>query len=147
MPKKAYEHIRTARIEAGLTQEAAAERLFLTVKMVSNLENGKSMLDAATIGRMATVYNKPNLCQLCCNSIAAEMGIPCIPEDSKPLPVAVIQLVNRIRRFADKNRGNQLLDIAEDGIIDETERPLYDEIVNELLELIKAAQELHLSAN
>lgn len=147
MPKTAYEHVRTARIEAGLTQEAAAERLFITVKMVSNLENGKSVLDAATIGRMATVYDKPKLCQLCCNAIAAEMGIPAIPEDSKPLPVAVIQLVNRIRRFADNNRGNQLLEIAEDGIIDETERPLYDAIVDELLELIKAAQELHLSAN
>ena len=54
----------------------------------------------------------------------------------------MIRLVNRIIGFADKNRDKQLLQIAEDGVIDEKERPTYDEIVRELNDIIGAAYTL-----
>ena len=54
----------------------------------------------------------------------------------------MIRLVNRIIRFADRNRDKQLLQIAEDGAIDEKERPTYDEIVRELNDIIGAAYTL-----
>ncbi len=57
----------------------------------------------------------------------------------QPLPLAVIQLVNRIIGFADRNRDKELLRIAEDGVIDTAERPAYDQIVNELNDIIAAA--------
>ena len=62
--------------------------------------------------------------------------------DRQPLPLAVIRLVNRIIRFADQNRDKQLLQIAEDGVIDEKERPIYDEIVRELNDIVGAAYTL-----
>ena len=54
----------------------------------------------------------------------------------------MIRLVNRIIRFADQNRDRQLLQIAEDGLIDEKERPIYDEIVRELNDIVGAAYTL-----
>ena len=50
--------------------------------------------------------------------------------------------MNRIIGFADKNRDKQLLQIAEDGVITEKERPTYDEIVRELNDIIGAAYTL-----
>ena len=57
-------------------------------------------------------------------------------------PLAVIRLVNRIISFADQNRDRQLLQIAEDGVIDEKERPIYNEIVRELNDIVGAAYTL-----
>ena len=56
--------------------------------------------------------------------------------------MAVIQLVNRIIGFADRNRDKELLQIADDGVIDEKERPTYDQIVRELNDIISAAYTL-----
>ena len=50
--------------------------------------------------------------------------------------------MNRIIRFADQNRDRQLLQIAEDGLIDEKERQIYDEIVRELNDIVGAAYTL-----
>ena len=58
------------------------------------------------------------------------------------MPLAVIQLVNRIIGFADRNRDKELLRIAEDGVIDANERPEYDTIVDELNDIIAVAYTL-----
>lgn len=61
------------------------------------------------------------------------------------LPLAAIRIINRVQAFAEAHRDRQLLCIAEDGTISEEERPLFDEIMSELDELVKAAVELKLS--
>ena len=61
------------------------------------------------------------------------------------LPRASIRLINRVIAFAEKHRDRDLLAIAEDGVISEEERPLYEEIVKELDGLIQAAMELKVS--
>ena len=55
------------------------------------------------------------------------------------LELATIKLVNRIIAFANRHRNDQLLAIAEDGLIDEEERPQFLAIAAELDEIIRAA--------
>lgn len=64
----------------------------------------------------------------------------CIQE-ARPerLELATIKLVNRIIAFANRHRNDQLLAIAEDGVIDEEERPQFLAIAAELDEIIRAA--------
>lgn len=50
--------------------------------------------------------------------------------------------MNRMARFAAKARDRQLLEIAEDGIISADEKPLYDEIMDELSGLVSAFYQL-----
>lgn len=76
---------------------------------------------------------------------------PCIPSTPiytsgleklpiQPLPTASITLANRFRRASDQIY--TLLEIAEDGIIDERERPEFDAIVADLRETIAAAYQV-----
>ena len=58
----------------------------------------------------------------------------------QPLPTASITLANRFRRASDQIY--TLLEIAEDGIIDECERPEFDAIVADLRETIAAAYQV-----
>ena len=57
----------------------------------------------------------------------------------EPLPVAVIKLVRRVMAFAEAHRSDQLMEIAEDGVISEGERDLFDEITTELGDIVQAA--------
>ena len=61
------------------------------------------------------------------------------------LPRAAIRIINLVRKFAERHRERELLDIAEDGVISPEERPLFDQIMAELQELVRAIMELGLS--
>jgi transcriptional regulator with XRE-family HTH domain len=133
--------IRLARKEAGISQEAAAPKLFLSVRQLKSMEHGITSVDPATIGRMADLYHKPMLALQYVNACAQAAGMGAIiPADCKPLPLTAMQLVNRIYRFADKHRDRQLLTIAEDGVVDETEQEAFEQILDELAEIIQLAQ-------
>ena len=54
--------------------------------------------------------------------------------------MATISLTNRLRDAADRLAG--LLRIAEDGVIDDAERPEFDNIVQDLRETIAAAYQV-----
>ena len=54
--------------------------------------------------------------------------------------MATISLTNRLRDAADRLAG--LLRIAEDGVIDDAERPEFDDIVQDLRETIAAAYQV-----
>ena len=66
--------------------------------------------------------------------------------DSVNLQGATIRLMNRMARFANACRDRQLMEIADDGIITEDERPLYTEILNELKGIIAAYYQLRYCA-
>ena len=60
----------------------------------------------------------------------------------KSLECATMRLIRLIGQFAKVGRLDDLLFISEDGIIDDTEKPLYDAIMRELHEIVTAALEL-----
>ena len=61
------------------------------------------------------------------------------------LPRAAIRIINLVRKFAERHRERELLDISEDGVISPEEQPLFDQIMAELQELVRAIMELGLS--
>ena len=129
----------TARKAAGLTQEAAAERLALSVESLRAYETGQRLPGNDIVARMCAVYDTQFLGVQHLRLSAALLPV-CIQE-ARPerLELATIKLVNRIIAFANRHRNDQLLAIAEDGVIDEEERPQFLAIAAELDEIIGAA--------
>ena len=129
----------TARKAAGLTQEAAAERLALSVESLRAYETGQRIPGNDIVARMCAVYDTQFLgvqhLQL------SDALLPVCIQKARPerLELATIKLVNRIIAFANRHRNDQLLAIAEDGLIDEEERPQFLAIAAELDEIIRAA--------
>ena len=139
MPKDSENIYQTARKSAGLTQEAAAERLAVSLTSLRAYEGGERVPAGDVVARMCIVYDTQFLgvqhLQLF-GSLLPECVQEARPER---LETATIKLVRRIMRFADGHRNDRLLEIAEDGVIDEAERPEFLAITAELNDIIKAA--------
>ena len=121
-----------------LTQEEAAERLHISPETLKRYEGGRLTPPDETVARMCSVYGVP---WLALEHAKATDRLGVLPEvEPKPLPMATISLTNRLRDAADRLAG--LLRIAEDGVIDDTERPEFDSIVQDLRETIAAAYQV-----
>ena len=121
-----------------LTQEEAAERLHISPETLKRYEGGRLTPPDETVARMCSVYGVP---WLALEHAKATDRLGVLPEvEPKPLPMATISLTNRLRDAADRLSG--LLRIAEDGVIDDTERPEFDDIVEDLRETIAAAYQV-----
>lgn len=127
-----------ARKATYFTQEEAAERLGLSVESLKQYEGGRRVPSSDTVHRMAALYDLPWL-ELEHAKATDTLGV--LPDvHIQPLPTASITLANRFRRASDQIY--TLLEIAEDGIIDECERPEFDAIVADLRETIAAAYQV-----
>lgn len=89
---------------------------------------------------MAQLYDFPYLCYQHIQSgdlagVLPQVGV-------RTLEHATMRLIRLIGRFAKDGRLDQLMEINEDGIITVEERPLHDEIMSELHEIVTAALEL-----
>ena len=127
-----------ARKESCLTQEQAAERLDVSETTVKAWEQGTRVPDNETVARMAELYGTPWLALEHLRSAGSTLGV--IPEVTvQSLPTAAITLINRVLDFAERHRDRQLLRIAEDGVIDEKERPDFDAICRDLDGIVGAA--------
>ena len=121
-----------------LTQEEAAERLHISPETLKRYEGGRLTPPDETVARMCEVYGVRWL-ELEHAQATDTLGI--LPQvEPKPLPMATISLTNRLRDAADRLAG--LLRIAEDGVIDDAERPEFDIIVQDLRETIAAAYQV-----
>ena len=127
-----------ARKEGCLTQEQAAERLDVSETTVKAWEQGTRVPDNETVARMAELYGTPWLALEHLKQAGGSLGV--LPEVTvQSLPTAAITLINRVLDFAERHRDRQLLRIAEDGIIDEDERPDFDDICRDLDGIVGAA--------
>ena len=121
-----------------LTQEEAAERLGISPETLKRYEGGRLTPPDETVARMCEVYG---VSWLALEHAQATDRLGILPEvEPKPLPMATISLTNRLRDAADRLAG--LLRIAEDGVIDDAERPEFDNIVQDLRETIAAAYQV-----
>ena len=139
MPRDNGNIYQAARKAAGLTQEAAAERLAVSVESMRAYETGLRLPGDDVVTRMMAVYDAQYLGaqHLQCKPwLLPECVMMAKPE---PLPMAVIKLVRRVMAFAEAHRSGQLMEIAEDGVISEGERDLFDEITTELGDIVQAA--------
>ena len=135
---------KTARQKAGITREKAAEAMGISVESLKAYETYGRLPSCDVVDRMCLVYDALYLAYQ--HNRLASGEIKVVPEvQIMELPLAAIRIINRVQAFAEAHRDRQLLCIAEDGTISEEERPLFDEIMSELAELVKAAVELKLS--
>lgn len=145
MPGNGSEIYRTCREQAGLTQEQAAEELNCSVRQLARYEAGEAPVPDDIAYRMVVLYDSQFLAVQhlrLVSHVAADLLPPVAVLD---LPRAAIRIINLVGKFAERHRERALLDIAEDGVISPEERPLFDEIMEELQELVRAIMELGLS--
>lgn len=117
-----------ARKSARLTQEQAAEHLGLSPESLKQYEGDRRVPPDTVVGRMVDLYGTEWLA-LAHREATDTLGV--LPKvEARPLPMATITLRNRLHDAA--GRLDALLRIAEDGRIDETERPEFDAIVSDL---------------
>lgn len=142
MPKEYRNIYKKARRAAGLTQEAAAERLGISVESVRAYETGQRIPPNDVVEDMADCYDYQRLAyqHLKATNALADRIIPAIEERS--LMELALRIYNRLRRFAKEGSVERLLDIAEDGQIDQTERAEFDGIMSDLREIVKGGLEL-----
>jgi len=135
---------KTARRAAGLTQEAAAERLGICVESLRAYETGQRVPPNDAVERMVIQYNALALAYQHLQETNALMArvVPQLEERSI-LEVAV-RIYNRMTRFQAKSGVERLLAIAEDGVVDQTERPEFCAIIEDLREIIKSGLELEM---
>ena len=145
MPGNGIEIYGTCRDQAGLTQEQAAEGLNCSVRQLARYEAGEAPVPDDIAYQMVVLYDSQLLAVQhlrLVSQVAAEILPPVTVLD---LPRAAIRIINLVRKFAERHRERELLDIAEDGVISPEERPLFDQIMTELQELVRAIMELGLS--
>lgn len=134
MDKKCPNLYQRARLSTGMSQERAAELLGLSPESLKQYEGGKTVPKDETVARMVEVYSCP---WLALEHAQATDTLGVMPEVTpRPLPMASIALRNRLQDAT--GRLDALLRIAEDGVIDEAERPEFDSIVVELRETMAA---------
>ena len=144
MPEEYRNIYKTARQAAGLTQEAAAERLADSVESIRAYETAQRIPPNRVVEAMVEVYDTQHLAYQHLKETNALAGriIPSVQERS--LMESAVRLYNRLNRFSASHSVERLLEIAEDGRIDEEERPEFDAIVAELKALVQCGMELDL---
>jgi len=142
MPDGRRNIYKICRKSAGLTQEAAAERLGISVESLRAYETGQRIPPTEIVELMVIIYNAQHLAYQHLRETNA-LYSSVVPE-IRPRSVleASAKLTNRIFSFAESHADRRLLRIAEDNVIDAAERPEFDAILEDLQEIVEAALEL-----
>ena len=139
MPEETRNIYKTCRKAAGLTQEAAAERLGISVESLRAYETGQRVPSDEVVEAMSDLYNTLHLIVRHVREKNA-MYSRVVPEVPKmDVLAASARLTNRIFEFAENHSANRLMRIAEDNVIDSNERGEFDAIMEDLQEIVSAA--------
>ncbi len=142
MPEESRNIYKTCRKAAGFTQEAAAERLGISVESLRAYETGQRVPPNEVVELMVILYNAQHLAF---QHLRETNGLysSVVPEiQPRTVLEASAKLTNRIFAFADSHADRRLLRIAEDNVIDAGERVEFDSIMEDLQEIVEAALEL-----
>lgn len=127
------------------SRENAAELLGVSVSSLANYELGVTkVIPPDVIIMMADLYNAPQLKTIyCANECPIGKGAP-IATEVKSIEQVTIKLLKSLSPEKIDEIKERLVDIAEDGVIGDDEKPDLAQIVEYLDYLIKAAGELKL---
>lgn len=130
--------LKVTRESRGMTQEQAAEAVGVSVDSWYAYEANKRLPNDETVNRICRALEADWLAMYFLEARSHDLAV--LPEvHARELPTAVLTLLNRVLRFNEKCRARELMELAEDGVIDDVERRVYDEIVCELDGIIEAA--------
>lgn len=136
---KDYHNIcKIGRTRAGMTQEQWAEACGISVRSVGDYEAMVKLPSEAAAVKMAEVARMPVLCYWHMRQALGYSSdiLPAVEQLS--LPQAVVNLLKQLRDLERRSVTDQLLDMADDGVIDLSERPNFDAILLELQDVIQA---------
>lgn len=142
MQKDTRNIYKRARRAAGYTQETAAEMLNVSVESLRAYETDRRIPAGDVVLQMMICYNCHQLPtqHLQETSSLFNSVVPRLEERS--LLEMTVRIYNRLRSFQEDNRLDRLLAIAEDGIIDDQERPEFGAIIADLRQIIQSGLEL-----
>jgi len=128
---------KTAREKAGLTQERAAELLCVSTRWLGEYEAGRAPVPDEIVCRMAEIYDAPWLAYQHLKH-ATEIGKKFLPDiDILDIARAVLRFKKEIRDL--EKIDSDMLEIACDGTVDESELSRWKNVEKEVDEVISAA--------
>lgn len=130
---------RIGRARAGMSQEQWAEACGVSVRSIGDYEAGVKIPSAATVVKMAETAQLPVLCYWHMRQALDYAGAMLPPVEQLSLPHSVVVLLRELRNLERANVADRLLDMAEDGVIDQMERPEFEAVCAQLRDLIQAA--------
>ena len=135
--KRCCENIyKNARRNAGLTQEQAAEQLYISVRSLAEYEAGRIIPPDDVVCRMVEAYDAKHLAYLHLKN-STEVGQRFLPDlHILDLPRSVLRLQKEVRDVTDIH--HHIVDIACDGLIEDHEHDTWVNIEKELLEMVGA---------
>ena len=132
-----------AREQQGFTREKASDEIDgITPSRLEKLETGKIMMQPEDVVMLARAYKEPRLCNYYCSHDCA-IGRKSIPElEEKELPRIALEMVNAVSRLYE--RREDILMIAEDGVLAEDEYQKFSELRKIINKLVISSQDLNL---
>ena len=131
-----------ARRNAGYTQEAAAEMLNVSVESLRAYETDRRIPAGDVVLQMMICYNCHQLPTQHLQETSALFNSVVPRLEERSLLAITVRIYNRLRSFQEDNRLDRLLAIAEDGVIDDQERPEFEAIISDLRQIIQSGLEL-----
>lgn len=124
------------------SREGAAELLGISASTLADYELGiTKIIPADAILRMADLYNAPELENYYCRTMCP-LGSEIPKAELVDMDRITIRTLSTFRKIGETKE--MLLDITEDGVIDENEKPQLEEILKNLEEVEEIAQSMKL---
>ena len=138
-------YLKTARLEAGYAnRDIAAMDVPFSPEQIGRHERGEIPLTPLDVLAYAKHYQRDDIAFRYCANCPVGLVTGRTATDSD-LPHATMRLTQRLRRAA-KDIADTLEAVADDGIVDETERPVFDTALTSLHELGETITDIFLCA-
>lgn len=129
-----------ARESKGLTQEKASELMDISVDSLRAYEGGKRIPPDKIVIKMIEIYDTQYLAYQHLKT-SAEVGQKYLPNiEIRELPLAILRLQKEVSDFIKCK--DIMIEITCDGIIDDKERPQWNQIMKELDDVVEAIMAL-----
>ena len=127
---------KSARRNAGMTQEQAAEQLYISVRSLAEYEAGRTIPPCDVVCRMVEVYKAKHLAYLHLKQ-STEVGRRFLPDlHILDLPRSVLKLQKEVKDVTDIH--HHMVDVACDGMVEEHESETWRRVETELSEMVGA---------
>lgn len=137
MNKRCENIYKTARKNAGMTQEEAAELLHISTRSLAAYESGRTVPPDDIVCGMIEIYKAKWLGYQHLKQ-SSYVGQKYLPElNISDLPKSVLRLQKETRDLDVVN--DDMIDIACDGIVDDTEKERWQHVTKEIDEMAGAA--------